>query len=167
MMLNDTKLAIITPLAILIILISFTQLFIIPNWITDHKFPVGGSNTADLLLLGYNYNKDPATMSVTLWNKGTRATNITGISYDQGVLIMGTVGSPTDLLSANGTVSANDIVFPAADHWNMYTGGPGLPVIEPNGMATFYLGIGPTIHGSIHTLIVTSAIQNYAFNVQG
>jgi hypothetical protein len=165
--LNDNKLAIITPLVVLIILISFTQLFIIPHWITDHKFPVGGSNTADLLLLGYNYNKDLATLSVTLWDKGSTATNITGIFYDEGILTRGTVGSPTDLLSANGTVSANDIVFPAADHWNMYTGGPSLSSIEPNGMATLYLGIGPTIPGSVHTLIVASANQNYAFNVQG
>lgn len=164
---NDNKLAIITPLVVLIILISFTQVVIIPNWTTDHKFPAGGSNTADLLLLGYHYNKDLATLSFTLWDKGTTATNVTGISYDRAVLIMGTVGSPTDLTSANGTISANDIVFPAADHWNMFTGGPVSPIIEPNGMATLYLGIGPTIPGSVHTLIVASANQNYAFNVQG
>jgi hypothetical protein len=163
--LNDNKLAIITPLVILFMLIGFAQVVILPHWTIDHKFPAGGSGTSDLLMLGYNYNRDLATLSFTLWDKGSTATNITGVSYDGSSLIMGNVGSPTDLTSANNTVSANEIVFPAANHWNMFTGGPTTPVMEPSSIATFYLGIGQTSAGPSHTLTVTSATLSYTFQV--
>ncbi len=165
---NDKKLAIITPLVILVIMISFAQLFIIPYWMTAHKFPTTGtaavSGSGDLLMLGYNYNKDLATLSATFWNKGGASMIITRVSFDGSVLIMGTVGSPTDLTHTVNVVTANDIVFPAANHWNMFTGGPTTPLMEASSIATFYLGVGTTDAGS-HSLVLTVGTTNYTFEV--
>jgi len=165
---NDKKLAIITPLVILVIMISFSQVFIITYWITDHKFPTTGtaavSGSGDLLMLGYNYNKDLATLSATFWNKGSKTMSITGVSFDGSLLIMGVVGSPTDLTHTGNVVTSNDIVFPAANHWNMFTGGPTTPIIEPSSISTFYLGVGTTEPGS-HTLAFAVGTTNYAFEV--
>ncbi len=163
---NDTKLAIITPLVMLVIVIAFAQTFIVPYWTADRKSPFpAGPGIANLQMVGYNYNKDLASISVTLWDKSTSPVEVTGVSYDGTALIKGAVGSPTDLTNSSG-VSEDDLVFPAANHWNMFTEGPSTPLIEPSALVTFYLGVGPALPGSVHTIIVASGTLNYVFQVQ-
>jgi hypothetical protein len=171
---NDKHLAVITPLILLVIMVAFTQTQIVPIWLSTHRSTLESAlpEASGLQLVGYNFNRDLVQVSVTLWNRGTNPLNITSVYFDKLKLIKGTVGSPTDPTitgtnpEGNLTVTANDIVFPAAYHWNMYTAAGNQPIIQPNGFVTFYLGISSPLPGSVHTLIVLAGTQQFVFELQ-
>lgn len=175
---KEKKLAAITPLVLLAIVIVFAQAFVVPRWIAiQETAPTSwGPEVKGLQLLGYNYNRDLAEMSIAFWNRGSQAINITGVSYDGTLLAMGNVGSPNDLtfkgntlihdsMTMNSTITPNEIIFPASDHWNMFTHGPSVPRMDPNGMATLYLGVSSANLGTAHTLIIEAGIQQYVFRL--
>lgn len=183
---DDKRLAIITPLVLLVILVTFTQVLIVPRWLPIHKTgPAAAQPRAgDLQIMEYNYNKDLVQISVALWNRGGAPLTITGISYDGLTLVRGTVGSPNDLIAldntpsmpgmmlrgtsgnSSGYLTSNDIIFPASDHWNMDTAGASAPTIEPNGIATLYLGVTSTTPGSTHALEIIVGAQHYLFELE-
>ncbi len=172
---DDKKLAVVTPLLLLTILVAFTQSQIVPYWLVNHKSSLESSlpSAGGMQLLGYNFNKDLAQVSVTLWNKGSGAISVTAIYYDNVKLIEGVVGSPTDLMipgypatQGNSSLTSNDIIFPASEHWNMLTGGNTLPVMQPNDIVTLYLGVSATVAGSTHTLMVVAGTQAFEFELQ-
>lgn len=165
---NDKKLAIVTPLILLLIVVTFSQVQIVPQWLVIQQTGPAVANTKSgtLQVLGYNYNRDLVQISVTLWNRGSAQINITGVSYDGLALKRGTVGSPNDLLNGSATLTPNDIIFAATDHWNMYTQGPTVPLMRPNGIATLYLGVSSTTPGLTHTLVVISGVQQYVFELE-
>jgi hypothetical protein len=169
---NDKHLAVATPLILLVIMVAFTQSQIVPTWLSTHRSTLETPQPEELglQLVGYNFNRDLVQVSVTLWNRGTSPLNITSVYFDKLKLIRGTVGSPTDptIVGAepegNLTITADDIVFPAAYHWNMYTAAGNQPMIQPNGFATLYLGISSP-PGSVHTLIVLADSQQFTFEL--
>lgn len=171
---NDKHLAVITPLILLVIMVAFTQTQIVPIWLTDHRSSLESSlpDVSGLQLVGYNFNRDLVQVSVTLWNRGTSPLNITAIYFDNVKLIKGTVGSPTDPTiigstpEGNVSITSNDIVFPASSRWNMFTGGGNIPIIQPNGFVTLFLGVSSPTPGSMHTLIVLAGAQEFVFELQ-
>jgi hypothetical protein len=170
---NDKHLAVITPLILLVIMVAFTQTQIVPIWLASHRSTLESAlpEVSGLKLVGYNFNRDLVQVSVTLWYKGSSPLEITAIYYDNMRLIKGIVGSPTDPTilgytpQGNLSINSNDIIFPASEHWNMFTGGATMPVIQPNGFVTIYLGISSS-PGSTHTLTVVAGTQEYAFKLQ-
>jgi hypothetical protein len=171
---NDKHLAVITPLILLVIMVAFTQTQIVPIWLTDHRSTLESSlpDVSGLQLVGYNFNRDLVQVSVTLWNRGTSPLTITAIYFDNVKLIKGTVGSPTDPTiirskpQGNLSITSNDIVFPASYRWNMFTGGGNIPIIQPNGFVTLFLGVSSPTPGSVHTLIVLAGTQEFVFELQ-
>jgi hypothetical protein len=171
---NDKHLAVITPLMLLAIIVAFTQTQIVPLWLTGHRSSLESSlpDVSGLQLVGFNFNRDLVQISVTLWNRGGSPLDITAVYYDNIRLIKGIVGSPTDPTiigytpQGNSSITSSDIIFPASYHWNMLTGGPTVPVIQPNGFVTLYLGVSSTTPGSTHTLTVVAGTQEYAFELQ-
>jgi hypothetical protein len=175
---DEKKLAIITPLILLLIVIIFAQFFVVPRWITLRESTPNswGPTVNGLQVLGYNYNKDLDEISVAFWNRGSQSIAITGVSYDGLSLTMGKIGSPNDLMfmgntlnldpiKANATTTPNEIIFPASDHWNMFTYGSTVPVVDPNGMATLYLGVTSADPGTAHTLVVQAGSAQYVFQL--
>jgi hypothetical protein len=170
---NDKQLALITPLILLVIMVGFTQTRIVPIWLTDHRSSLESSlpDVSGLQLVGYNFNRDLVQVSVTLWNRGTSPLNITAIYFDNVKLIKGIVGSPTDptimgsAAQGNLSITSNDIVFPASYRWNMFTGGGIIPIIQPNGFVTLFLGVTSTTPGSTHALLVVAGAQQYVFEL--
>ncbi len=172
---DDKKLAVVTPFLLLTILVAFTQTQIVPYWIVNHKsslespLPAAGG----LQLLGYNFNRDLAQVSVTLWDKGSGTIAVTAVYFDNVKLIEGVVGAPTDLMipsypatQGNSSLTSNDITFPVNAHWNMLTEGSTLPVMQPNDILTLYLGVSATVAGSTHTLMVVAGTQAFEFQLQ-
>ena len=171
---NDKQLAVITPLILLVIMVAFTQTQIVPAWLTGHRSSLESSlpEVAGLQLVGYNFNRDLVQVSVTLWNRGTSPLNITAIYFDSVRLTQGTVGSPTDPTiigskpQGNLSMTSNDIAFPASYRWNMFTAGGNIPIIQPNGFVTLFLGVSSPTPGSTHTLIVLAGAQEFVFELQ-
>jgi hypothetical protein len=171
---NDKQLAIVTPLVLLVIMVAFAQTQITSVWLTNHRSSFESSlpNASGLQLVGYNFNRDLVQVSVTLWNRGSNPLNITAIYFDNLRLIKGVVGAPTDPTilgykpQGNLSLTSNDIVFPASYHWNMFTAGGTLPIIQPNGFISLYLGVSSPSPGSVHTLIVLAGIQQFVFELQ-
>jgi hypothetical protein len=170
---NEKHLAVITPLILLVIMVAFTQTQIVPIWLNIHKSSLETSlrDASGLQLVGYNFNRDLVQVSVTLWNKGSNPVDITAIYYDNVRLTRGVVGAPTDPTiigyseQTNSSITSNDIIFPDSYHWNMYTYGGSVPVIQPNGFVTLYLGVSSNVPGTNHTLIVLTANQEYVFDL--
>ena len=171
---NDKHLAVITPIILLVIMVAFTQTQIVPIWLGSHRSTLESTlpEASGLQLVGYNFNRDLVQVSVTLWNRGTNPLNITAVYFDKLRLIKGTVGSPTDptIIGAeptgNLTITANDIVFPAAYHWNMYNTAGTQATIQPNGFVTLYLGVSSPEPGSVHTVVVLAGAQEFVFQLQ-
>jgi hypothetical protein len=171
---NDKHLAVITPLILLVIMVAFTQTQIVPIWLTGHRSSLESSlpDVSGLQLVGYNFNRDLVQVSVTLWNKGSNPVDIAAIYFDNVRLTRGVIGAPTDPTilgysqQANSSITSNDIVFPASYHWNMFTGGGNLPIIQPNGFVTLFLGVSSPTPGSMHTLIVLAGAQEFVFELQ-
>ena len=171
---NDKQLAVVTPLILLVMMVAFTQTQIVPTWQTGHRSSLESSlpDVSGLQLVGYNFNRDLVQVSVTLWNKGTSPIDIAAIYFDNVRLTKGVVGAPTDptilgySLPANSSLTSNDIAFPASYHWNMFTYAGTVPVIQPNGFVSLYLGVSSNSPGTTHTMIVlTTSNQEYAFDL--
>ncbi len=170
---NDKQLAVITPLILLVIMVAFTQTQIVPIWLADHRSTLESSLTSvsGLQLVGYNFNRDLVQVSVTLWNKNPNPLQVVAIYYDNVRLTKGVVGASTDptilgySTSTNSSITANDIIFPASYHWNMFTYAGTVPVIQPNGFATLYLGVSSYAPGTTHTLTVVSDNQEFTFDL--
>ena len=170
---NDKQLAVITPLVLLVIMVAFTQTQIVPIWQTGHRSELESSlpSASGLQLVGYNFNRDLVQVSVTLWNKGSNPLDIAAIYFDNVRLTRGVIGAPTDptILGypqpANSSITSNDIIFPASYHWNMFTAAGTVPVIQPNGFVTLYLGVTSNVPYTSHTLIVFTANQEYEFEL--
>lgn len=113
----------------------------------------------ELQLLGYNYSRDLAQLSVSIWNKGGQSISLTSVIYDGVGLTEGVTGSTQ-------TLSANSLIFPSAGQWNMDTGGPSSPTIEAKSVVTFYLGVGPSAAGSQHTFAIAAGAAQYTFTLQ-
>lgn len=118
---------------------------------------IAGSQTLELL--GYNYDRDADMVSVALWNRGDSPVDFTAVIYDGTKLDKGLTGSTTRL-------PTNDLIFVAADHWNMDTSGPSRPTMQPNSLATLYLGVPAGKLGSIHTLEIVSTGEAYEFKLE-
>lgn len=116
-----------------------------------------GSQTLEML--GYNYDRDADMVSVALWNRGDARVDFTAVIYDGTKLSRGLTGSTI-------TLPTNDLIFVAADHWNMDTGGPSRPTMQPNSIATFYLGVPAGKPSSMHTLVIVSPGEAYEFKLQ-
>ena len=131
-----------------------------------------GPSTQTLHIVGYSYNRHLVQLSVTLWNKGDESLIISGVIYDDVRLSMGLIGPAIDHAfvgagnNPGSAIPANDLIFAAADHWNMDTMGPGTPVIQPNGIATLYLGVTSTDPGSKHLLQIVTVGQEYVFTLE-
>ncbi len=121
-------------------------------WLKQGKSP-------DLQLMGYEYSSDLAQLSVSVWNKGSQSVTVTGVVYDGSSLAQGVTGSTM-------TLPTNSIIFASAGQWNMDTGGPSSAMIESNSVATFYLGVGPTVVGSQHSFALVAGTQQFAFTLQ-
>ncbi len=124
----------------------------IVNWLQQSHKP-------ELQLLGYDYSSDLAQLSVSIWNKGSQALSVTGVVYDGSSLTEGVTGSTMAL-------SANSLIFASAGQWNMDTGGPSSAMIEANSVATFYLGVGPTMTGSQHSFTLEDGVGQFTFALQ-
>jgi len=167
---ENRKYIVLAPLIVLALMILFTQGFIVGPWVQERKM----SNEADfcpqtLCLVEYNYNRDLVTASVTLFNAGNKSLTITEVFYDGNMLTEGFVGAPNDptiLPLPGAAVSANDIIFPAANQWNMNTEGPTTPTILPGGIATLYLGVGTFNTGSPHILKILVKGGSYSFVIE-
>ncbi|MBI2649113.1 MAG: hypothetical protein HYU03_03185 [Thaumarchaeota archaeon] len=118
---------------------------------------IAGSQAPEML--GYNYDRDADMVSVALWNRGDSPVNLTAVIYDGTKLSMGLTGSTI-------TLPTNDLIFVAVDHWNMDTGGPSRPTMQPNSLATLYLGVPAGKPGSMHTLVIVSPGEAYEFKLQ-
>ena len=122
----------------------------------------------DLRLVGYNYNHDLTTISLTLWNAGNGPLTVQGITYDGTGLEPGLVGGAATMFAGPSTgceSPTNEIIFPSAGHWNMDTGGPCAAVIGPGGMVSVYLGATSPGMGR-HILSVLTTAGNYTFVIQ-
>lgn len=166
----NRKYLVLTPIIVLVIMMLFTQGFLLTPWLHERKM----SNESDfcpqtLCLVNYNYNRDLIQASVTLYNTGTNPLTITDVFYDGNRLSQGLVGSPNDptIMPLSGpNTSASDIIFPAAGQWNMNTEGPTTPTILPGGLATLYLGVSTFNPGSPHILKINVQGGSYAFIVE-
>jgi hypothetical protein len=171
---KEKHLAVITPLILLVIMIAFTQTQIVPIWLATHRSSLETPlpHASGLQLVGYNFNRDLVQVSVTLWNRGSNTLNVTAIYFDNLKLLKGTIGWPKDptivgpATLGNNTTTSNDIVFPAAYHWNMLNPAGTQPTIQQNGFITLYLGVSSFVPGSIHTLIVLAGNQQFVFELQ-
>ena len=158
---------VLAPIVILILIVIFTQGFLVGPWVQQRKM----SNEADfcpqtLCIVNYNYNRDLIQVSITLYNSGTLPLTIADVFYDGNRLTEGLVGSPNDptIVALPGpAVSASDIIFPAPGQWNMNTEGPTTPTILPGGIATLYLGVSTFQPGSPHILKLNVEGGSYAF----
>jgi hypothetical protein len=167
---KNRKYLVLAPIVVLALMMLFTQGFFLSPWLQERKM----SNESDfcpqtLCLVNYNYNRDLIQASVTLYNAGTEPLTITDVFYDGNRLMEGFVGSPNDptIMPLPGpTISANDIIFPAASQWNMNTEGPTTPTILPGGIATLYLGVATFNTGSPHILKVVVQGGSYAFIIE-
>lgn len=112
-----------------------------------------------LELLGYNYARGLAQLSITLWNRGSDSVSIMDIFYDGGKLAKGVIGS-------SPKIQTNNIIFAASDHWNLDNGGGGEPTIRPNTIAILYLGVSSLQSPSLHTLLIVASSETYAFNLE-
>ena len=131
------------------------------------------SETQAPKLLGYNYNRQLVQLSVTLQNQGTKPLTISGVVYDNVTLAKGLVGVAIDhnLASDVGQSSknikpTNELIFAAADHWNMDTLGSDSPIVQPNGIATLYLGVTSTHRDSSHLLRIITSEAEYGFALE-
>lgn len=171
---NDKRLALITPIVLLVIMVVFTQTMVMPIWLTSHRATLESPlvDGSGLQLVGYNFNRDLVQVSVTLWNRGPNPINVTAIYFDDLRLVKGTIGFPTDptiigdVREGNLTITSNDIVFPAAYHWNMFNAAGAQPVIQPNGFITLYLGVTSYVPGSTHIVTVLAGEQQFSFQIQ-
>lgn len=162
------RIAIATPLTILALSIVFAETYREPS------NPGSRSSTQPLQLLGYNYNRQLVQLSVTLWNKGDKPVTIREVIYHDLKLTKGLIGSAIDhTILAKGAgytpesvIPTNDLIFAAADHWNMDTVGPSSPIIQPNGIATLYLGVTSTNSGSKHLLQIVAVGEEYVFTIE-
>ena len=168
---SDKKYIVLIPLMALVLTMLVSQGFLVGPWVQQRKM----SNEVDfcpqtLCLVEYNYNRDVISVSVTLYNAGTNPLTITNVFYDGNMLTEGFVGAPNDptILPLPGpAVSANDIIFPALNQWNMNTEGPTTPTILVGGIATLYLGVPTFNTGSAHILkIVVQGGGSYAFVIE-
>lgn len=159
------------------ILIIATPLIILSLSIALHVGYLEATKPAaeaqSLQLLGYTYNRQMVQLSVTLWNTGRRPLTISGVIYDGVELTRGLVGAPIDANLAGtaqqrseGILSSKELVFAAAGHWNMDTGGPRSPSVQPMGVVTLYLGITSTDVGSRYTLRIVADGREYAFTLE-
>jgi len=167
---KNRKYLVLTPIVVLVLMIVFTQGFLLSPWLQERKM----SNEVDfcpqtLCLVNYNYNSDVQSSSVTLYNSGTMPLTIIDVYYDGNMLTEGLVGSPNDptIMPLPGpAISASDIIFPAAGQWNMNTDGPTTPTILPGGIATLYLGVSTFQPGSPHILKIDVQGGSYAFIIE-
>ena len=168
---SDKKYIVLIPLMVLVLTMLVSQGLLVGPWVQQRKM----SNEVDfcpqtLCLVEYNYNRDVISVSVTLYNAGTNPLTITNVFYDGNMLTEGFVGAPNDptILPLPGpAVSANDIIFPALNQWNMNTEGPTTPTILVGGIATLYLGVPTFNTGSAHILrIVVQGGGSYAFVIE-
>ena len=168
---KNRKYIVLVPLMVLALLMLVTQGFLVGPWVQQRKM----SNVVNfcpqtLCLVEYNYNRDVISVSVTLYNAGTDPLTITNVFYDGNLLSEGFVGAPNDptILPLPGpAVSANHIIFPAPNQWNMNTEGPTTPTILSGGIATLYLGVTTFNTGSAHILkILVQGGGSYAFVIQ-
>ena len=167
---KNRRYIVIVPLIVLVLMIMFTQVFLVGPWVQERKL----SNEVDfcpttLCIVQYNYNRDLVQASVTLYNAGSKPLTITDLFYDGNRLTEGVVGAPNDptIVSLPGpAISANDIIFPAPGQWNMNTEGPTTPTILPGGIATLYLGVSTFNTGSPHILKIVVQGGSYAFVIK-
>jgi hypothetical protein len=167
---KNRKYLVLTPIVVLVLMIVFTQGFLLSPWLQERKM----TNEVDfcpqtLCLVNYNYNSDVQSSSVTLYNSGTMPLTITDVYYDGNMLTEGLVGSPNDptIMPLPGPpISASDIIFPTAGQWNMNTDGPTTPTILPGGIATLYLGVSTFQPGSPHILKIGVQGGSYAFIIE-
>lgn len=164
---KNRKYLALTPIVVLALMMLFTQAFFLDPWVQERKM----SNEVDfcpqtLCLVDYNYNRDQIQASVTLYNAGSKPLTITNVFYDGKRLTEGFVGAPNDptIMPLPGpAVSANDIIFPVPNQWNMNTEGPTTPTILPGGIATLYLGVATFNTGSPHILKIVVQGASFAF----
>lgn len=167
---NNRKYLVLAPIVVLVLMMLFTQGFLLSPWLQERKM----SNESDfcpqaLCLVEYNYNRDLVQASVTLYNAGTKPLTITDVFYDGKRLTEGFVGAPNDptIMPLPGpAISANDIIFAAPSQWNMNTEGPTTPTILPGGIATLYLGVSTFNPGSPHILKIVVQGGSYAFVIE-
>jgi hypothetical protein len=167
---RNRKYLVLTPIVVLVVMMLFTQAFVLGPWLQQRKM----SNEVDfcpqtLCLVDYNYNRDQIQASVTLYNAGSKPLTITGVFYDGKRLTEGFVGAPNDptIMPLPGpAISANDIIFPVPNQWNMNTEGPTTPTILPGGIATLYLGVATFNTGSPHILKIDVQGASYAFVIE-
>jgi len=167
---KNRRYLVLTPIVVLALMMVFTQAFLLGPWLQERKM----SNEADfcpqtLCLVDYNYNRDQIQASVTLYNAGSKPLTITDVFYDGKRLTEGFVGSPNDptIMPLPGpAISANDIIFPVPNQWNMNTDGPTTPTILPGGIATLYLGVATFNTGTPHILKIVVQGGSYAFVIE-
>lgn len=167
---KNRKYLALAPIIVLALMILVTQGFLLSPWVQERKM----SNEADfcpqtLCIANYNYNRDLIQASITLYNAGTKPLTITDVFYDGNRLTEGFVGAPNDptIMPLPGpALSANDIIFPAPNQWNMNTEGPTTPTILPGGIATLYLGVPTFNPGSPHILKIVVQGESYAFVIE-
>ena len=161
---------VLTPIVVLVMMMLFTQGLLLGPWVQERKM----SNEVDfcpqtLCLVDYNYNRDQIQASVTLYNAGSKPLTITDVYYDGKRLTEGFVGAPNDptIMPLPGpAISANDIIFPVPNQWNMNTDGPTTPTILPGGIATLYLGVATFNTGTPHILKIVVQGGSYAFVIE-
>ena len=161
---------VIAPIVVLALTIIISQVFLVGPWIQERKM----SNVVDfcpqtLCVVEYNYNRDLVQASVTLYNAGSRPLTITDVFYDGNKLTEGFVGAPNDPTIAplpGPAMSANDIIFPDPNQWNMNTEGPVTPTILAGGIATLYLGVATFNPGSPHILKIDVLGGSYSFVIE-
>jgi hypothetical protein len=112
-----------------------------------------------LELMGYNFDKDLTQASVTLWYRGDSLASISQVIYDGEVLAEG-------LRASSYQQPSNDLIFAAAGHWNLDTGGPVGSSIQPNTVVVLYLGVATPVPGSQHTLEVIIGGQAFNFTLK-
>ena len=167
---KNRKYVILAPIVVLAFTMLITQGFLVGPWVQQRKT----SNIVDfcpqtLCVVEYNYNRDLVQASVTLYNAGTEPVTITDVFYDGIRLTKGFVGAPNDptIIPLPGpAVSANDIIFPAPNQWNMNTEGPTTPTILAGGIATLYLGVATFNIGSPHVLKIDVEGGSYSFVIE-
>jgi hypothetical protein len=167
---ENRKYVILAPIVVLILTMLFAQVSLVGPWVHQRRM----SNIVDfcpqtLCVVEYNYNRDLVQASVTLYNAGTEPVTITAVFYDGNMLTKGFVGAPNDptIMPLPGPpISANDIIFPAPNQWNMNTEGPTTPTILPGGIATLYLGVATFNTGSPHILKIDVQGGSYSFVIE-
>ncbi|MBI2185217.1 MAG: hypothetical protein HYU39_09710 [Thaumarchaeota archaeon] len=162
------RIAIATPLIILALSIVFAESYRAAN---NHG---PRSNGETLQLMGYNYNRQLVQLSVTLWNIGDKPITIKQVFYDDMNLTKGLIGSAVDHTviakdsgqKHEGIIATNDLIFAAADQWNMDTIGPNSPIIQPKGIASLFLGVTANDSGSRHLLRIIAEGEQHEFTLE-